>query len=86
VNPTGDPSTYENIRVFDGTPSCDDANNYAALNVGSDASSSGQARCDGCDDYKDILTWDIKELEMHAANDWGHYTIYGIEQIPQGSM
>jgi hypothetical protein len=85
--PDGDENSYSNIRVFDGPPSCDDVNlNYATLPVVADASGSGQARCDGCDDYKDILTWDIKELEMNAANDWGHYTIYGIEQSAQNSM
>ncbi|KAF7114663.1 hypothetical protein CNMCM5793_009614 [Aspergillus hiratsukae] len=77
VNPTGDQDTISSIRVFDGPPSCDDVNNeYAALSIAADASGSGYARCEGCDDYKDVATWDISELEMHAANDWGHYTIY----------
>ncbi|GAQ11694.1 hypothetical protein ALT_9015 [Aspergillus lentulus] len=77
VSPTGDENTISNIRVFDGPPSCDDVNlNYASLSIVGDASSAGYARCDGCGDYADVATWDISELEMNAANDWGHYTIY----------
>lgn len=71
---------YNNIRVLDGEPSCDDVNSYTSLPVVGDASGSGQARCEGCDDIADILTWDVTELEMNAANNWGHSSIYGTYQ------
>lgn len=52
----------------------------ASLLEVADASGSGHARCEGCDDIKDIDTWDIEELELHAGGDWGHYTIYSTSQ------
>lgn len=64
------------MRVFDGEPSCDDVNSYASLPDSGDASGGGLSRCKGCGDTKDILDWDITELELNPNSDWGHYTIY----------
>lgn len=64
--------------MFDGEPSCDDVNSYAAVPLAADASSTGYSRCEGCGDTKDILDWDIEELEINAGGDWGHYTIYSM--------
>lgn len=66
--------------VPDGDPSCDDVlTEYAFFPIGGDASHKGNSRCDGCGDFNDMATWDIKELEINAGDDseWGHYTIWG---------
>lgn len=74
----GNSVSNDYLMVPDGEPSCDDViNEYEFFPVYDDASSPGVSRCDGCGDFGDISTWNIKELELHASTDWGHYTIYG---------
>lgn len=65
------------IRIFDGEPSCDDVSSSPSLPDAADASSPGYSRCEGCEDMKDIKTWDIETLELHSSGDWGHFTMYG---------
>ncbi|KAL6853018.1 hypothetical protein ACO1O0_007568 [Amphichorda felina] len=67
------------IRIFDGEPSCDDVSSSPSLPDAADASSPGYSRCEGCEDMKDIKTWDIETLELHSSGDWGHFTMYEAE-------
>ncbi|CAI7678891.1 unnamed protein product [Penicillium pancosmium] len=73
----GNSVSNDYLMVPDGAPSCNDVElEYEFFPLFDDASNSGDSRCDGCGDFNDISTWDIKELELHASTDWGHYTIY----------
>lgn len=61
--------------MFDGQPSCDDVINAKFVMLVADASSPTYARCEGCEDEKDVKSWDIEELEINASG-WDHITLY----------
>ena len=73
----GGSSTYTEIKMFNGEPSCDDVNNAQPLeNPRNDASSSGWA-CDGCSDPIDSAN--IARFEWYnaggpVAGPDGHYS------------